>query len=52
VICYLSGLPFFFLFLFIPFLSLNRSRMRRCPACGFESREPVRFCPYDGNELE
>jgi len=48
------GLPFFFLFLFIPvvpFLRRDR-RLRRCPACGWETAGSERFCPYDATPLE
>jgi hypothetical protein len=53
IIFFLAGLPFFFLFLLIPFISLRgRSKeVLRCPVCGFESIGAVRYCPYDGNEL-
>lgn len=54
VACYLMNLPFFFLFLvipLIPFLSPGR-KVRRCPACGWETIDPrVVFCPFDGAGL-
>jgi len=48
------GLPFFFLFLFlplIPFLS-GHTEIRRCPVCGWETTGSVRFCPYDATPIE
>lgn len=51
---WLAGMPFFFLFLFIPLLPfLSRPReVKRCPACGFETTDPhIMFCPYDGAAL-
>lgn len=49
------GLPFFFVFLFIPlipFFSRERN-VKRCPECGFETtRGRVEYCPYDGSRLE
>ncbi len=51
---WLAGMPFFFLFLFIPlipFLSRPREE-KRCLLCGFETSDPhVSFCPYDGTAL-
>jgi len=50
-----SGLPFFFLFLFIPLIPfLGRKRqVQRCPACGWETDDDrVSFCPYDGSPLQ
>ena len=54
VICYLLGLPFFFLFLFFPFLSWwgRNETKNRCPVCGYEGSGGERFCPYDGTKLE
>ncbi|OPX67711.1 MAG: hypothetical protein A4E36_01550 [Methanoregulaceae archaeon PtaB.Bin009] len=51
---WLAGMPFFFLFLFIPLIPfLSRPRMvKRCPLCGFETADPrTSFCPYDGAPL-
>lgn len=49
---------FVFLFLpFVPFLFRNRGSsnepaVRRCPACGFETRDPsFAHCPRDGTAL-
>jgi hypothetical protein len=50
---WMIGLPFFFLFLFvplIPFLS-GRKKTRRCPVCGWETTGNERFCPYDATPL-
>jgi len=46
-----------FVFLLVPFVPLllrgERPPLRRCPACGFETRAAdVQFCPRDGTELE
>lgn len=53
IVCFLFGLPFFFLFLVVPFLFL-RGRDRQvltCPACGYEGEGAEQYCPYDGNHL-
>ncbi len=50
---WMIGLPFFFIFLFvplIPFLS-GRRKIRRCPVCGWETTGSERFCPYDATPL-
>jgi hypothetical protein len=50
-------------FLFLPFVPIlfrgwgdaetDRPPVRRCPVCGFETRDPAHeYCPYDGSELE
>jgi hypothetical protein len=51
---WIAGLPFFFLFLVIPFLPLvlRRGHTKRCPVCGWETTGNERFCPYDANILE
>ena len=54
VLFWMTGLPFFFLFLFIPlipFLS-GPGAVRRCPVCGWETSGSERFCPYDATVLE
>ncbi len=51
---YFLGMPFFFLFLFIPIIPfLHRDRqVKRCPSCGFETGDRrIAFCPYDGSAL-
>jgi len=47
------GLPFFFLFLFLPLIPLFRKSrtVRRCPVCGWETTGSERFCPYDATPL-
>jgi hypothetical protein len=47
------GLPFFFLFLFIPLIPLFRKprTVRSCPVCGWETTGSERFCPYDATPL-
>lgn len=54
VLFWMAGLPFFFLFLFIPLLPfLSRQKaIRRCPACGWETPGSEGFCPYDATPLE
>lgn len=51
---WIAGLPFFFLFLFIPFLPLvlRSGHIKRCPVCGWETTGNERFCPYDATILE
>jgi hypothetical protein len=49
------GLPFFFVFLFIPLIPFfGRKRSgKRCPVCGFETTDNrIAFCPLDGSRLE
>ncbi|OPX68535.1 MAG: hypothetical protein A4E38_01767 [Methanoregulaceae archaeon PtaB.Bin108] len=53
-VLYLAGLPFFFLFLFIPLIPFLRGRKdeKTCPVCGFRTTDPrIAFCPYDGTPL-
>lgn len=47
-------LPFFFLFLFIPFIPFfsGKEEVRRCPVCGWETTGSERFCPIDAALLE
>jgi hypothetical protein len=54
VIFWMIGLPFFFLFLFVPLLPLlsGRTKTRRCPVCGWETTGSECFCPYDATPLE
>jgi hypothetical protein len=54
VVFWMTGLPFFFLFLFIPFIPFlaGPQKTRHCPACGWETRGNERFCPYDATPLE
>jgi hypothetical protein len=51
----IAGLPIFSLFLFVPhvpFLSSDRKKTRRYPACGWKTTGNERFCPYDATPLE
>jgi hypothetical protein len=55
VVLFSLGLPFFFVFLFIPLIPFfgRERKVKRCPLCGFETRdERTAFCPYDGSRLE
>jgi hypothetical protein len=55
VVLYILGLPFFFVFLFIPIIPFfgRERRVKRCPVCGFETADNrTAFCPYDGSRLE
>ncbi len=54
VILWSIGLPFFFLFLFVPLIPLltGRKKILRCPVCGWETTGSERFCPYDATPLE
>jgi hypothetical protein len=47
------GLPFFFVFLFIPLIPLlwQPQKVRRCPVCGWETTGGERFCPWDATPL-
>ena len=61
-ILFLAGLPFFFLFLFIPLIPLlsgNGSdgngdatggeqipKIKECPSCGWQTEGDERYCPY------
>ena len=48
---WMIGMPFFFLFLFVPLLPFLRRKTRCCPACGWETTGNERFCPYDATPL-
>lgn len=53
-ILFLAGLPFFFLFLFIPLIPFLRGRReeKTCALCGFRTDDPrIAYCPYDGTAL-
>lgn len=53
----LFDIPFFALFLFLPFLPILFYRpraepLRACPGCGWSTREPdLHYCPRDGQRL-
>ncbi|MDD1684992.1 MAG: hypothetical protein LUQ19_03775 [Methanoregula sp.] len=53
-VLWMIGLPFFFLFLFVPLLPFftGRRTLRRCPVCGWETAGSERFCPCDATPLE
>ncbi|HJJ28861.1 MAG TPA: zinc ribbon domain-containing protein [Methanocorpusculum sp.] len=50
-VCFAFGLPFFFLFLFLPFIGFLPKR-RVCPNCGVRVRVSDSFCPACGTKLE
>jgi hypothetical protein len=55
IILFSLGLPFFFVFLFIPIIPFfgRKKQVKRCPVCGYETtNERTAFCPYDGSRLE
>ncbi|MFC7045864.1 hypothetical protein ACFQH6_11005 [Halobacteriaceae archaeon GCM10025711] len=57
VVWYAFGQVFLFFFVpFVPFLfrrRADRPPVRRCPTCGFETRDSdYEFCPRDGTPLE
>ncbi len=53
VVLWMIGLPFFFVFLFLPLVPLLRRQpaIRRCPVCGWETTGSERFCPWDATPL-
>ena len=53
LILWTLGLPFFFVFLFLPLIPLFRKKqsIRRCPVCGWETTGSERFCPWDAAPL-
>ena len=53
-IMWIAGLPFFFLFLFIPLIPFigGKRIVKKCPECGWSTTGNEIFCPYDGIELE
>jgi hypothetical protein len=53
VILWAFGLPFFFLFLFLPLLPLfsRKGMVKRCPVCGWETTGSENFCPFDATPL-
>ncbi|TAJ45009.1 hypothetical protein CUJ86_04040 [Methanofollis fontis] len=54
IVLYAVGLPFFFLFLFIPLIPFfgRSQRTKRCPVCGWETTGNENFCPFDGTRLD
>jgi hypothetical protein len=53
LVLWMNGLPFFFVFLFFPFVPLfwRKQTIRRCPVCGWEATGSEHFCPRDGTPL-
>jgi hypothetical protein len=53
VLLWMIGLPFFFIFLFLPLIPLlkRQQRIRRCPVCGWETTGSEHFCPWDATPL-
>ncbi|NTV00959.1 MAG: hypothetical protein HGA55_07560 [Methanoregulaceae archaeon] len=55
IVLFSLGLPFFFVFLFIPLIPFfqRERRVKRCPVCSYTTAdERTAFCPYDGSRLE
>ena len=54
VLCFLLGLPFFFLFLFVPLFLLfpGRRVQKVCPVCGAVSSRDSAYCRVCGAKLE
>ena len=52
-ILWVLGLPFFFVFLFLPLLPFlyGEIRGRCCPVCGWETTGSENFCPFDATPL-
>lgn len=51
-VCFLLGLPFFFLFLCLPLLGLLPKRETRiCPHCGVPVHDTDIYCPACGTKL-
>jgi hypothetical protein len=53
VLVWSLGLPFFFVFLFIPLIPFfwRKETVHRCPVCGWETTGSERFCPWDATPL-
>jgi hypothetical protein len=53
LILWMVGLPFFFVFLFLPLVPLfwKKQTVRHCPVCGWETTGSERFCPWDATPL-
>jgi hypothetical protein len=53
IIFWMMGLPFFFVFLFIPLVPFffKKQTIRRCPVCGWETTGSEHFCPWDATPL-
>ena len=51
---FMAGLPFFFMFLFIPLIPLfgRQRKAKKCPLCGWTTYGDEIYCPYDGTALE
>lgn len=51
-VCFALGLPFFFLFLFLPLFFLPKSEIRRCPVCGCRVEPSANYCSVCGARLD
>ena len=51
-VCFAFGLPFFFLFLFLPLFFLPKREVRRCPVCGCRVAGGDNYCSVCGAKLE
>jgi hypothetical protein len=54
VVFFMAGLPFFFMFLFIPLIPLfgPQRKAKKCLLCGWTTYGDEIYCPYDGTALE
>ena len=50
-VCFALGLPFFFLFLFLPLFFLPKKDVRRCPVCGCKVEPNANYCSVCGSRL-
>ncbi|MBQ2771485.1 MAG: hypothetical protein IJE95_02065 [Methanocorpusculum sp.] len=51
-VCFALGLPFFFLFLFLPLFFMPKLDVRRCPVCGCRVHPEDNYCSVCGAALE
>jgi hypothetical protein len=53
IVFWMMGLPFFFVFLFLPLAPFffKEKTVRRCPVCGWETTGSEHFCPFDATPL-
>ncbi|MBE6507313.1 MAG: hypothetical protein E7Z72_05245 [Methanocorpusculum parvum] len=51
-VCFALGIPFFFLFLFLPLFFLPKREVRRCVVCGCRVNPGDNYCPVCGAQLD